>query len=428
MRYYNTRVTEQKVDFAEALRCGLGQQRGLFLPEHFPILPPQALTEPDLALLGQQVLAPFVGDSLEKKLASLTAAAFDFALPLVPLGNQRYLLELFHGPTLAFKDFGARFMARALAELNSAKITILTATSGDTGAAVAHAFHRLEGVEVVILYPKDKITPLQEKMFATLGDNITSLAVEGDFDCCQALVKDAFQDQDLQQQLTLTSANSINIARLLAQMVYYWHGYHLYRQHNADAAPWFVVPSGNFGNLTAGLMAHNCGLPAAGFVAATNSNDTVTRYLNSGKWQPRPTIKTLANAMDVSLPSNWERVEELFARRRQPFAPLLQAASCDDREIMATIEWLFNERGYIADPHTACAWWAADQLLPVGSPAIILATAHPSKFVETVEEVLASKLPLAPELAAAARLPLNSRPLAPKYAALRQLLTAVQAN
>ena len=314
MNLYNIKHPEEQVNFAQAVRQGLGKDQGLFFPETIP-----ALTNIDELLAlplverSQKILGALIGEELPKAtLDAMVKNAFTFPAPLEKVEDNIYALELFHGPTLAFKDFGGRFMAQALAAVRGdGKITILTATSGDTGAAVAHAFYGLENINVVILYPKGKISPLQEKLFCTLGGNIRTVAINGDFDACQALVKQAFDDAELRQAIGLNSANSINISRLLAQVCYYFEAVAQLPKEKRDNVV-VSVPSGNFGNLTAGLIAKTLGLPIKRFIAATNANDTVPRYLESGNWAPKATVATLSNAMDVSRPNNWPRVEELF--------------------------------------------------------------------------------------------------------------------
>jgi len=306
MVLYNLKHPEQKVSFTEALTLGLGRDRGLFFPSHIPHLEDMdALLALPFVERSKKVIGAWLADELgQETVDKLVEQAFNFDLKLVKTDENRYCLELFHGPTLAFKDFGARFMAQCLNELASdKKINILTATSGDTGAAVADAFYGLDNIQVVVLYPKGKISVLQEKMFTTLGGNIHSLAIESDFDACQDLVKQAFEDDDVRNGLHLNSANSINISRLLAQICYYFEAVAQFkRDHNQD--PVIAVPSGNFGNLTAGLFAKAMGLPVKRFVAATNSNDTVPRYLKEGQWLPHVTVATMSNAMDVAEPSN----------------------------------------------------------------------------------------------------------------------------
>ena len=331
-----------------------------------------------------------------------------------------YALELFHGPTLAFKDFGGRFMAQALATVRGdGKITILTATSGDTGAAVAHAFYGLENIEVVILYPKGKISPLQEKLFCTLGGNIRTVAINADFDACQALVKQAFDDEELRTAIGLNSANSINISRLLAQVCYYFEAAAQLPQAERENLV-VSVPSGNFGNLTAGLIAKTLGLPIKRFIASTNANDTVPRYLRSGKWEPNATVATLSNAMDVSRPNNWPRVEEIFKRNGWNLKDLA-SAGLNDTETEAALKAQYA-KGYLCEPHGAIAYQVLKDELQAGETGLFLCTAHPAKFKESVERILNIELPLPEALDKHNKLPLLSDEMENDFATLRAYL------
>jgi threonine synthase len=321
-------------------------------------------------------------------------------------------LELYHGPSLAFKDFGARFLARML----KGERTILTATSGDTGAAVAQAFWRLPGIRVVVLYPKGRVTPLQERQFASLGDNVLALSVDGAFDDCQALAKACFADPELSRELGLTSANSINVARLLAQTLYYFEGV-----ARIGKPPVIAVPSGNFGNLCAGLWAWKMGLPVKAFVAATNANRTVPDYLETGEYRPRPSVATLSNAMDVGAPSNWERIADLFAGDWQSLRAHLRWGSLDDAGTRQAIRDL-DARGYLADPHGAVAWAVLEKKLLPGETGLFLATAHPAKFKESLEPVLGREIPLPAALAELLDRPLLAEPLANDAEALKRRL------
>ena len=339
MNLYNIKHPEEQVNFAQAVRQGLGKDQGLFFPENIPHLDNiHELLALPLVERSQKILSALIGEEIpQEKLHQMVSNAFTFPAPVVKVEDGVYALELFHGPTLAFKDFGGRFMAQALATVRGdGKITILTATSGDTGAAVAHAFYGLENIEVVILYPKGKISPLQEKLFCTLGGNIRTVAINADFDACQALVKQAFDDEELRTAIGLNSANSINISRLLAQVCYYFEAAAQLPQAERENLV-VSVPSGNFGNLTAGLIAKTLGLPIKRFIASTNANDTVPRYLRSGKWEPNATVATLSNAMDVSRPNNWPRVEELFKRNAWNLKDLA-SAGLNDTETEAALK------------------------------------------------------------------------------------------
>lgn len=394
MNLYNIKHPEEQVNFAQGVRQGLGKDQGLFFPEVLPKFDDiDALLALPLVERSQKILGALIGDELPREtLNKMVANAFTFPAPLACVNDDIYALELFHGPTLAFKDFGGRFMAQALSAVRGeGKITILTATSGDTGAAVAHAFYGLENINVVILYPKGKISPLQEKLFCTLGGNIRTVAIESDFDACQALVKQAFDDAELRQAIGLNSANSINISRLLAQVCYYFEAVaQLPKEKRSEVV--VSVPSGNFGNLTAGLIAKTLGLPIKRFIASTNANDTVPRYLKSGKWEPNATVATLSNAMDVSRPNNWPRVEELFKRNGWSLAGLGSDA-LNDAETEAALKAQYAE-GYLCEPHGAIAYQVLKDQLQAGETGIFLCTAHPAKFKESVERILDIELPL----------------------------------
>ncbi|MDG2947530.1 threonine synthase [Bisgaard Taxon 10/6] len=422
MNLYNIKHPEERVNFAQAVRQGLGKDQGLFFPEVIPQLDDiDALLDLPLVERSQKILGAIIGDEIPtEKLNAMVKNAFTFPAPLAKVNENIYALELFHGPTLAFKDFGGRFMAQALATVRGdGKITILTATSGDTGAAVAHAFYGLENINVVILYPKGKISPLQEKLFCTLGGNIRTVAVHSDFDACQALVKQAFDDEELRRTIGLNSANSINISRLLAQICYYFEAVaQLPKEKRKDLV--VSVPSGNFGNLTAGLIAKTLGLPIKRFIASTNANDTVPRYLAGGKWDPKATIATLSNAMDVSRPNNWPRVEELFKRNGWNLKDLA-SASLTDAQTEAALKAEYAE-GYLCEPHGAIAYQALKNQLQPGETGIFLCTAHPAKFKESVERILNIELPLPQALDKHNKLPLLSDEMEADFATLRAYL------
>ena len=422
MNLYNIKHPEEQVNFSQAVRQGLGKNQGLFFPEVIPTLEniDELLALP-LVERSQKILAALIGDEIPTdKLNAMIKNAFTFPAPLAKVCDNVYALELFHGPTLAFKDFGGRFMAQALAAVRGdGKITILTATSGDTGAAVAHAFYGLENINVVILYPKGKISPLQEKLFCTLGGNIRTVAINADFDACQSLVKQAFDDAELRQAIGLNSANSINISRLLAQVCYYFEAVAQLpkeKRHNVVVS----VPSGNFGNLTAGLIAKTLGLPIKRFIASTNANDTVPRYLQSGNWEPNTTVATLSNAMDVSRPNNWPRVEELFKRNGWDLAELGYGA-LNDEETEGALQRQ-HQQGYLCEPHGAIAHQTLVDQLQDDETGIFLCTAHPAKFKESVERILEVELPLPEALDKHNQLPLLSDEMENDFAALRAYL------
>lgn len=408
----STRDSRTRARFGEAMTQNLAPGGGLYIPVALP-----AFDDVDdlLALpwieRSIEILRRFLSDEYEEEeIAAVARDAFDFPVPLVQVSDNIYSLELFHGPSLAFKDFGARFLARMLRlerERQGAKgpLTVLTATSGDTGAAVALAFWRVPGIRVVILYPRGRVSPLQEKQLAALGDNVLALAVDGSFDHCQAQAKACFADRELSAELGLTSANSINIARLTAQILYYFEAVAALRRLGVTAPPVLAVPSGNFGNLCAGLYAWKMGLPARAFIAATNANKAVPEYLESGEYSPRPSVATLSNAMDVGDPSNWERITHLFGRDWQALRAALRWGSLDDDETRAAIRALAAQ-GITADPHAAVAWAVLRRRLQRSETGIFLSTAHPAKFKEVLEPVLEREIPLPPALAELAERPL----------------------
>ncbi|RJG51338.1 threonine synthase [Motilimonas pumila] len=422
MNLYNIKENDEQVSFQQAVKQGLGRNQGLFFPDTItPLANVDELLNQDLVTRSAAILHHLIGDELSAAdVKDMVSKAFNFTAPIKAVQDDIYALELFHGPTLAFKDFGGRFMAQCLAKFGGDQpITILTATSGDTGAAVAHAFYGLENIKVVILYPKGKISPLQEKLFCTLGGNITTVSIEDDFDACQALVKASFDDEELKQAIGLNSANSINISRLLAQICYYFEAF---SQLPADKRNDVVVsvPSGNFGNLTAGLLAQALGLPIKRFIAATNENDTVPRYLADGSWAPKKTVATLSNAMDVSQPNNWPRIEELFKVKGKSLSEL-GSGMLTDAETEVALKQL-DDKGYLCEPHGAIAFDQLEKQLQPGETGLFLCTAHPAKFKESVEEILGKDIGLPKELADRADLDLLSKELPADFAQLRELL------
>ena len=423
MQFINISHPEQSVSFAEAVKTGLGKGQGLFFPEQLePLGDIQSLLEMDFVSRSVVILQHLVGESMAPDvLQSCVKNAFNFPVKLADVSEGVHALELFHGPSLAFKDFGARFMAQCVAGFNTGQqTTILTATSGDTGAAVALAFYDQPGIDVVVLYPQGKVTPLQEKLFCTLGGNIRTIAIEGDFDACQQMVKQSFDDPDLVAEVGLNSANSINVARLLAQVCYYFEAVARLPQ---GSRPVFSVPSGNFGNKTAGLLAHAIGLPIKRMIAATNRNDTVPRYLQSGKWDPHPTVSTLTNAMDISLPNNFPRVLELGERHGLPLQDLLTSFSITDEETLEAVRSL-DAMGYLADPHSALAWKALQDSMAEDEAGVFLCTAHPAKFRETLEAALSRPVQLPDELQAVAEKEVLSVVMPADFALLRDFLVS----
>lgn len=366
------------------------------MPERIPLMPAgffadiRSMQLPEIAY--EVAVRYFSPEIPEAVIRAIVNDAVNFPVPVKHIHGDTYTLELFHGPTLAFKDMGARFMARLMSWLNrneKEKLTVLVATSGDTGSAVASGFYGVEGIEVVILYPSGKVSPLQEKQLTTNGGNIRALEIQGSFDDCQRIVKTAFLDQELNKRYRLTSANSINIARLIPQSFYYIDA--LRQLPEGSIPPVFVVPSGNFGNLTAGLLAHLSGMPASGFIAATNRNDAVVRYMEGEEYQPVETIPTISNAMDVGNPSNFVRLLDLFSQDRTQMQKALRACAFDDESTRSAMQRCYAQYHYMLDPHAAVGWLAWEKLQSTfqpGTPGIILETAHPVKFSEVVEDTL----------------------------------------
>lgn len=428
MNLYNLKDHSEVVSFAQAVKQGLGRQQGLFFPQILPVFSStqlETLLKQDFATRSTHILAELIGDELTfDELHKRVVAAFTFPVPVKKVTPTIATLELFHGPTLAFKDFGGRFMAQMLSQFaqKDQRITILTATSGDTGAAVAHAFYQQPNIDVVVLYPKGKISHLQEKLFCTLGGNIHTIAIESDFDACQQMVKMAFDDHALKTQIGLNSANSINISRLLAQVCYYFEAY---AQLSETERTQLVVsvPSGNFGDLTAGLLAKAMGLPIKRFIAATNENDTVPRYLETGHWAPKPTIATLSNAMDVSQPNNWPRIEEIFSQMKWPLTALGYGV-CSDKETKQAMQEL-DTLNYLSEPHGAIAYSVLKSQLCSGEFGLFLGTAHPAKFEESVASILKKSITLPEALSARLNLPLLSHTMPANFATLRQFLMAL---
>ncbi|PWD98330.1 threonine synthase [Marinilabilia rubra] len=395
MQYKSLGQEEQVVSLPEGVFKGLADDGSLFMPVEIPRLQEDFLSAlPELTLpeMAFSVLRPYVHENLDDTvLTKMVQETFSFPIPLVSVHDKINVLELFHGPTQAFKDVGARFLSRLMSHLHPVendKMVVLTATSGDTGGAVAHGFHKVPGIEVVVLYPEGKISPYQENQMTTLGHNIHAIAIEGAFDDCQRLVKQAFNDRSLREQVSITSANSINLGRLLPQMVYYFQGVARSMQQNNGTAPVVCVPSGNFGNITAAIMANRMGLRVKRFVAATNANDVVPRFLESGDYDPRQTIVTLANAMDVGDPSNFPRMYALFQNNLEELKKLLSANVVTDDEIRETIKSVYNDFNYLLDPHSAAGYLGLKRELWGEEHGFFVSTAHPIKFIEIVEDVL----------------------------------------
>ncbi|MBB1422598.1 threonine synthase [Pseudoalteromonas sp. SG43-7] len=424
MQLHNLKDDSQKVSFVEAVKTGLGRNQGVFLPESLaPLADVDSLLDMDFVTRSSKILSHLIGDELPADtVAQMVQNAFNFPVKLVEVEDNIYCLELFHGPTLAFKDFGGRFMAECLAQFSQGeKTTILTATSGDTGAAVAHAFYNKPNIDVVILYPKGKISLAQQKLFTTLGNNIHCYAVDGSFDDCQAMVKNAFLDDEVKSRLGLNSANSINISRLVAQVCYYFEAIaQLPKEQRAKAH--ISIPSGNFGNVCAAMIGAVIGLPVAKLSATTNQNDTVPRFILDKNWAPNATIESLSNAMDVSKPNNWPRVQTMLDNKWFSYDDFY-STSVDENDTQAVMKKI-HQTGYVAEPHTAIAYQGLKANLATDSAGIFLATAHPAKFKESVEEILNIELEMPKPLADALAKPCLAEDIADDYDILREILLA----
>jgi threonine synthase len=428
MKYYSTGNPKLKKSLREAVLEGLAPDGGLYMPENIPVLPSsqiRSFKNKTFQEISREIATSLFGEDLpESDIIKITNAAINFDTPLVDVEEGIHALELYHGPTLAFKDVGARFMARMLGHFTSRlnrEINVLVATSGDTGSAVASGFWNVEGIRVFILYPSGGVSQLQEKQLTTLGGNITALEIKGTFDDCQKLAKSAFGDQDLKKNLILTSANSINLARLLPQSFYYFNAWARLPGHQE----FFVsVPSGNFGNLTAGLIAGKMGLPVKHFIIATNVNDVVPEYLDTGVFRPRPSIPTIANAMDVGNPSNFIRILDLYGHSHEAILGDMSAYSFKDHELKETIGNVYRRSGYLLDPHGAAGYQALKQHTQKedGIPGVFLETAHPGKFSLTVEEVIHSTVEIPDRLKAAASKEKSSILLKPDFQDFKEFL------
>jgi threonine synthase len=433
MQLYSTKNRDLQVSLKQAVFQGLPEDNGLFMPNEIPALPEdfiQNLSNYSFQEIGFQVTKTlFQGDIPDQDLRDIIENAINFPAPLVQLDEEKYILELFHGPSLAFKDFGARFMAQLMSYFNreeDRELTILVATSGDTGGAVAAGFHKTPGIRVVILYPSGKVSALQEKQLTTLGHNISALEVDGTFDDCQALVKQAFLDQKLRKKIRISSANSINISRLVPQSFYYFEAYKQLPASNKDVI--FAIPSGNFGNLTAGLLAHKMGLPVKQFIAATNQNDIVPSYLSQGNYLPRPSVRTLSNAMDVGNPSNFARMFDLFAAAKgkgispdqgvwKGMQSLISGFAFSDTNTEDAIKKVIQQYDYLLDPHGAVGYLALEtfQKTHTNTRGIILETAHPAKFKEDMDRILKQDTPVPARLQALANEEKVATPMSIQY-------------
>ena len=395
MRYFSLNYNSKNTLFQDAVKKGLAPDRGLYFPERIPKLSKSffdGIDKMSIPEMAYRVIKPYIGNQIFKdKLMEIVSETLDFDFPIIEITNDIGALELFHGPTLAFKDVGARFMARALGHLNETskeKITVLVATSGDTGGAVANGFLGIKGINVIILYPKGKISEIQEKQLTTLGQNITAMKVDGVFDDCQEMVKTAFLDPAL-SEVNLTSANSINIARWLPQMFYYFIAYRSLKSKNKKLV--FSVPSGNFGNICAGIMAQKMGLPIDHFIASTNVNDAVPRYLETGAYYPKPTLQTISNAMDVGNPSNFVRIQKIFNNDLVKMKKILSGFRFTDQDTKKAMKEIHKISGYVADPHGAVGYLGLKEYFlnqKENLYGVFLETAHPSKFLDSVNQTL----------------------------------------
>uniref|UniRef100_UPI00321771B3 threonine synthase n=1 Tax=uncultured Draconibacterium sp. TaxID=1573823 RepID=UPI00321771B3 len=397
MKYYSTNRNTPEVSLKEAVVKGLAADNGLFMPERIDKFETSffdTIQELSFQQIAFEVAKKFFGEDIEEsKLKEIVYDTLQFDCPVVKVTDSIYSLELFHGPTLAFKDVGARFMARLLQHFLGKQeklVNVLVATSGDTGSAVANGFLGVDGIHVHVLYPKGKVSQIQESQFTTLGQNITALEIDGTFDDCQNLVKTAFLDKELNEKLVLTSANSINVARFLPQAFYYFNAYARLKDYGVLNGKELVVsvPSGNFGNLTAGLIASEMGLPIKQFIAANNENDVVFEYLKSGVYNTRPSVETIANAMDVGAPSNFARILDLYNHSHKTISEKIIGYRYSDSEIKTVIDKVYTETGYLCDPHGACGFESLSEYLGENQIGVFLETAHPAKFTDTVEKVI----------------------------------------
>ena len=431
MIYYSTNGQAPDATLAEAVVKGLASDKGLFMPEKIKALPQEFfdnIQDMSFQEIAFEVAKAFFGEDIESEtLKKIVYDTLAFDAPTVKVDENIYSLELFHGPTLAFKDVGARFMARLLGhfisqEAEGREVNVLVATSGDTGSAVANGFLGVPGIKVYVLYPHAKVTEIQEKQFTTLGQNITAIEVEGTFDDCQALVKTAFMDKELNEAMKLTSANSINVARFLPQAFYYFYAYaQLKKAGKADKVV-CCVPSGNFGNITAGLFGKRMGLPISRFIAANNRNDVFLEYLNTGKYNPRPSVATIANAMDVGDPSNFARILALYENSHSAISAEISGVSYNDEEIRETVKETYTRTGYLLDPHGACGYRALREMLAEDEVGFFLETAHPAKFLNTVEEVIGEEVEIPEKLQHFMRGTKESVMMKPNFAALKEFL------
>ena len=404
--YYSTNGKAPKADLQKAVTKGLAEDRGLYMPERIPQLPAEffdGMGERSFAENASLVAEAFFGEDVPKEqLRRIVADTLSFDCPIMEVEPDIWSLELFHGPTLAFKDVGARFMARLLRHFTKGRgeVNVLVATSGDTGSAVANGFLGVEGIRVFVLYPKGKVSPIQECQFTTLGQNITALEIDGTFDDCQALVKNAFMDAELNEKMQLTSANSINVARFLPQMFYYFQAMAQLQRKGLSENVVCCVPSGNFGNICAALFAKKAGLPIKRFIAANNANSVFYEYLKTGVYTARPSIQTIANAMDVGDPSNFARIYDLYGKSHEAISADISGATYSNEQIAETIRDCHSRTGYLLDPHGACGYRALKENLQKGEVGFFCETAHPAKFKDTVESIIGESIEIPERLQA----------------------------
>lgn len=400
MRYYSTNNKSKYVSLHDAVVNGLAEDRGLYMPEKINRLPEEFFKNIDKMSFQEisfEVAKAFFSDDVdEKSLKDIVYDTLSFDCPVKKVCDDIWTLELFHGPTLAFKDVGARFMARLLEYFIRQEahqtVNVLVATSGDTGSAVANGFLGVDGIHVYVLYPKGKVSKIQECQFTTLGRNITAIEIDGVFDDCQSLVKSAFMDGDLYKHMKLTSANSINVARFLPQAFYYFNAYARMKANGLAENLVMCVPSGNFGNITAGLFAREMGLPIRRFIAANNANNIFYNYLKTGVYEPKPSVQTIANAMDVGDPSNFARIYDLYNGSHDKISSIISGATYTDDEIKASVKQCFKDNGYILDPHGACGYQALKDNLKKGETGVFCETAHPAKFKDTIEKIIDTEI------------------------------------
>lgn len=400
MRYYSTNNRSKYVSLHDAVVNGLAEDRGLYMPEKINRLPEEFFKNIDKMSFQEisfEVAKAFFTDDVdEKSLKDIVYDTLSFDCPVKKVCDDIWTLELFHGPTLAFKDVGARFMARLLEYFIRQEahqtVNVLVATSGDTGSAVANGFLGVDGIHVYVLYPKGKVSKIQECQFTTLGRNITAIEIDGVFDDCQSLVKSAFMDKDLNKHMKLTSANSINVARFLPQAFYYFNAYARMKANGLAENLVMCVPSGNFGNITAGLFAREMGLPIRRFIAANNANNIFYNYLKTGVYEPKPSVQTIANAMDVGDPSNFARIYDLYNGSHDKISSIISGATYTDDEIKASVKQCYKDNGYILDPHGACGYQALKDNLKKGETGVFCETAHPAKFKDTIENIINTEI------------------------------------